>query len=214
MSADGLVYPRAVPFARRPNEQEWATATAPPIEVPRSNLVLNVAMSMLWAYAVAAQEDGWVDLAEIYEEHRPLDPDDWESAREWLDEEGLVEDRDVDPDGFARADVTPLGYSVLRWWGWEDVERAENPSQIRPGDFVVLREPETRRYYVAACGARDCLTLVGPAGGASSPSSAAMWARRLGGPEARVWLLEREDTAFPISRAANVLVAKERLSAV
>lgn len=215
MRANWLGYPAQVFAPRRSNEQQdWSTSSAPPIPLPRSPAARNLALSLLWGYAAAEEDDGWVDRGELYREHAPLDPDDLYVAEEWLTEESLVVDVDVDEDGFARAEITPAGWSVLRWWGWEDVERVGNPSNIRAGDFIVIREPVTRRFHVLACGERDCLTLVGPQGGASSPSSAAMWARRIGGSEARVWLIEGEHMAFPISRAANALAMKERLRAV
>lgn len=135
------------------------------------------------------------------------------AAEAWLTEKGLV-DLDCRIEGEARGTPTDAGWSLLRWWGWDDVDRVVNPEDIGPGDFLIIREPATRRYYIVACDERGCLRLVGPRHGASSPSSAAMHARRIGGPEARVFLQEDPTRHYPISRAANILVAKERLTAM
>lgn len=207
-----LVYPALVFGTRRlRNEQTQELELPPPVELPHREAA-SLAMSMLWAYAEA--ENKWADMRPILREYATADPDDWYAATEWLSEENLVERLDWDPEGFELAQVTPLGWSMLRWWGWEDVARASNPSQIQPGDFIVIREPITRRYHVLACEDRGCLKLVGPQGGASSPSSAAMWARRVGGTDARVWLIETRQMHFPIARTANAMAFKDRLRAV
>lgn len=216
-----LVYPAPMFGTRRVrNEQQWGDGVEipPPVELPHREAA-SLAMSLLWAYAEAQENDEWTDLRPILREHEPIDPEDWYSAKQWLSEESLVELEDWDPEGLELASVTPLGWSMLRWWGWEDLGRASNPSQIRAGDFLVVREPATRRYYVVECGdgnKGECVmvTLLGPDGGASSPSSAAMWARRIGGTDARVWLIETRQMHFPIARSANALAAKDRLRAV
>lgn len=135
-------------------------------------------MALLFEYAAAAEAGRWADRPAVHREYRTSDPEDWAAAETWIEEENLADIEDVDEDGFVRATVTPEGMGLLRWWGWEELERADVPTTR---DFVTRRNPTTHAYELLRNGHPRGAT------GFATPKAAAAAARRIN-PRARVFL--------------------------